>query len=458
MLDVRENSRAALKLLFILPEYRREPAGGIRTFYCNLLPALAATGCQVEVLVAHRDRFDAPSFTDVRGVKVEYLCSAIFEKHSRSVAASYMAGYPALGHFVPMGLAAYEQARAGEGYDLVELTDWPFYFLPWVCRGSRAPFTISLHSSMGQMRSFEALAGWEMEAQFIRLVEAAAFTAAPSVHTNSNLNAMYWEGIIHRKMDVLLPVIAGSMEQGAGSSEQLPSTRDSLRATSRKRGAVFARLQNWKGAELLCEALRLVPEVSVDWYGRPVAGAGGKGNYDEDLREKFPDIFGRQLLHRGEVGHEEAQQAMGMASFVCVPSLWDVFNLTVIEAMQQGSIVICSLQAGAEMLIEDGRNGFLFDPDSPASLAAVLRNVSCLGTTRREEIARAAKQTIEGCFERSALVAARTAYYTQAATNGPWGGGNAVLASVCNFPEAPPPKKRSLLVKVASALREGRSR
>jgi hypothetical protein len=148
---------------------------------------------------------------------------------------------------------------------------------------------------------------------------------------------------------------------------------------------------------------------------------------------------------------------MCITGFVCVPSLWDVFNLTVIEAMQQGAIVICSRQAGAEMLIEDGRNGFLFDPDSPASLAAVLRNVSSLGTTRREEIGRAAKQTIEGRFERSSLVSARTAYYKKAAANGPWGGGNAVLASVCNFPEAPPPKKRSFLVKVASALRGGRS-
>jgi predicted ferric reductase len=34
--------------------------------------------------------------------------------------------------------------------------------------------TISLHSSIGQMRAFEPLPGWEMETHFIRLLEAAA--------------------------------------------------------------------------------------------------------------------------------------------------------------------------------------------------------------------------------------------------------------------------------------------
>ena len=159
-----------MKILFILPEYHREQAGGIRTFYCNLLPALANAGCSVKVLLACRGTFDSPSYTDEAGVEVEYLRRDLFEKHSRNVAASYLAGPPTLGHYLPVGLAAYEQARGGEGFDLIELTDWPLYFLPWVCLGAKAPFTISLHSSIGQMRDFEPMPGWEMETHFIRLL------------------------------------------------------------------------------------------------------------------------------------------------------------------------------------------------------------------------------------------------------------------------------------------------
>lgn len=61
-----------MKLLFILPEYRLEPARGIRTFYANLLPALVQARCYVKALVAHRARFDVPSFTDENGLEVEY--------------------------------------------------------------------------------------------------------------------------------------------------------------------------------------------------------------------------------------------------------------------------------------------------------------------------------------------------------------------------------------------------
>jgi glycosyltransferase involved in cell wall biosynthesis len=474
-----------VKLLFILPEYRREPAGGIRTFYCHLLPALAAAGCQVEVLVVHRDRFDAPSFTDVGGVKVEYLRSAIFEKHSRSVAASFMAGYPTLGHFVPMGLAAYEQANEGDGYDLVELTDWPLYFLPWVCRGPLVPFTISLHSSIGQMRFFGRPPGGAMEDEFIRLIEAAAFTAAPSVHTNSNLNAKYWEGIIHRKVEVLLPLVRhnnvtgaewrmasegldvksgeravaggqrtefGGQQRAEGGDLKLEENEQKFTKNGRERGAIFARLQNWKGAELLCEALRLVPEVSVDWYGRSVAGSCGNGSYENELREKFPDVFCRQFLHRSEVGHEEALRAMRMAGFVCVPSLWDVFNLTVIEAMQQGQVVLCSEKAGAEMLIEEGVNGFLFDPSSAQSLASGLLKCQHLSEEERERIGRRAVATIQRHFAAATLVQQRLDYYRAAARTGSPGASHALLRPLLDFPSNPFVRPRTLKQKIASRL------
>ena len=35
----------------------------------------------------------------------------------------------------------------------------------------------------------------------------------------------------------------------------------------RLRGAVFARLQNWKGCEILAEALAECPDVEIHWYG-----------------------------------------------------------------------------------------------------------------------------------------------------------------------------------------------
>jgi len=475
-----------VKLLFILPEYHREQAGGIRTFYCNLLPALAKAGCSVKVLLACRGTFDSPSYTDEAGVEVEYLRGDLFEKHSRNVASSYLAGQPTLGHYLPVGLAAHEQSRGGEGFDLVELTDWPLYFLPWVCLGAKAPFTISLHSSIGQMRVFEPMPGWEMETHFIRLLEAAAFAAAPAVHTNSNLNARYWEGITNRKVEVLLPLVrqmnvasgecrvpSEKRRDAAVASEGLTvnsekrsnpqlTTCESLHATApsalpidsapRIRGAVFARLQNWKGAEVLCEALQLVPEVAVDWYGRSVPSGDGKRTYAEELQEKFPDFFGRQFVHHGVVSHDEALAAMRDADFVCVPSMWDVFNLTVIEAMAQGCVVICSIKAGAEMLIEDGKNGFLCDPEKPESLAIAMQKCAQMSAQEREMMARLARETISDRFNPSGLIAERLRYYRDAAQKGPFLASNPFLEGLLPISEIGNTKRRTLLQKGVGKL------
>ena len=477
-----------MRIIFILPEYRCESAGGIRSFYCNLLPALVGAGCRVRVLVAHRDGFDAPSFTDEGGVVVEYLRSDLFEKHSRNVAASYVKSYRTLGHFLPLGLAAYEQARAGEGYDLVELTDWPLFFLPWVCLGAKVPFTISLHSSIGQMWDFERHSGGEAETHFVRLLEAAAFSAAPSVHTNSKLNACYWERITNRKIEVLLPLMAKAKKslrpmavdglKVAGGSKNilcsatgidlpplaasyprlltppgvplLDSRPSSVDTRPPLPGAVFARLQNLKGAEVLCEALRLVPEVSVDWYGRSVPSAGGAGAYAEELMEKFPEVFGKQLLHRGEVTHQEVLTAMGSASFVCVPSLWDVFNLTVIEGMAQGSVVICSKLAGAEMLIEHGRNGFVFDPHDPATLADAMRQCYRLSDDERQRLGRLAIETIKTTFNSEELIRKRIDYYAGISKDFKGLSGDSFLRSLVDFPDAYLCKKRTLRQKLLS--------
>jgi glycosyltransferase involved in cell wall biosynthesis len=475
-----------MKLLFILPEYHREQAGGIRTFYCNLLPALAKAGCGVKVLLACRGTFDSPSYTDEAGVEVEYLRGNLFEKHSRNVAASYLAGQPTLGHYLPVGLAAHEQARGGEGFDLVELTDWPLYFLPWVCFGAKAPFTISLHSSIGQMRDFEPMPGWEMETHFIRLLEGAAFAAAPSVHTNSNLNARYWEGITNRKVEVLLPLVrqmnvasgecrvpSEKRRDAAVASEGLTvnsekrsnpqlTTCESLHATApsalpidsvpRLRGAVFARLQNLKGAEVLCEALRLVPEVAVDWYGRSVPSADGKRTYIEELQEKFPDVFGRQLVHHGVVSHDEALAAMRDSDFVCVPSLWDVFNLTVIEAMAQGCVVICSAKAGAEMLIEDGENGFLCDPSDANSLANAIRKVHVTEQSELDAMGKRAAETIQSRFNPIRLVEERIAYYQQISTEGASKLANPFLRSLLKLPYVAEVKRKNISQAIISRM------
>lgn len=431
-----------MKLLFILPEYHREPVGGIRTFYLNLLPALAQAGCQVKVLLARREFAGADPFIDDFGVEVEYVKAELLAEEDELFQASELAGRWLLGQFWPVANAAFQQVRGGAGYDLVELTDWPLIFLPWVAQLKAAiPYTISLHSSVGQMIEFEGKKVANLDYSLVRMYEALCFGAAPSLHSNSNLNARYWEKITNRKVDVLLPLMGNSGlttkntnvheredERGAWSLElgveenaergKLPATSHSLHATApaldsapRVRGAVFARLQNWKGCELLASALRELPDVEIHWYGADMGNTVEGRMWSESLARNFPKIFGQNFLYKGVVEPARVPDLMAESDFVCVPSLWDVFNLSAVEAMGLGCVALCSRQAGAEMLIEDGVSGFVFDPENPLDLIAKLQLVASLDPANKARIQAQARRVYHERLSPKNLALDRIAYY-----------------------------------------------
>ncbi len=464
----------SFRLLFVLPEYIREPVGGIRSFYVNLLPALVCDGCKIKVLVARREFAGRDAFVDEAGVEVEYVRAGLLEKHDQVYQESQFAGNWLMGQFVPVANAAFEQLRGGEGFDMVEVTDWPMLFVPWVAQQRpKVPFTISLHSSVGQMIEYEAKrASGRMDFALVRMFEALGFAAAQSLHANSNLNARYWEKITNRKVDVLLPLLnqkgittkdtngheiltaedMESTEEDAGlrlagqagaafsnpstsklardsenksltrsaiAPASLPATIYQLPATPRVRGAVFARLQNLKGCEILAEALAECPSIEVHWYGADMGNTADGGKWSESLARRYPKVFGQKFFYKGVVTPDRVPDLMAQADFVCVPSLWDVFNLSAVEAMESGKVVLCSRQAGAEMLIEDGVNGFLFEPDQPGDLAAKLKQILQTSPEERERIGCVAREIIRKQLNPDQIIEQRIAYYRSVADQEP---------------------------------------
>ena len=404
-----------MKLLFILPEYVREPVGGIRTFYCDLLPALARSGCLVKVLLARREFAGAESFTDEVGVEVEYVRADLLQKHDAIFQDSQFAGNWLLGQFMPVASAAFEQTSGGVGFDLVELTDWPLIFLPWVAQAEAfTPYTISLHSSVGQMVEYEPLGENRLDYTLVRLFEASGFAAAPSLHANSNLNARYWERITNRKVDVLLPYLANRTFTRDGRSVFSELERVS---SAKPRGAVFARFQNLKGAWILASALMEVPNVEVHWYGADMFNLEKGCLWSESLKGDYPNLMGDKLIYHKPLRPDDVQEHMAKADFVCVPSLWDVFNLSAIEAMSQGCVVICSQQAGAEMLIENEVNGFTFDAQKPSDLADKIRQAISLTSSEKSKMGNAARLTIQDRLNPKTILEERLRYYKQTADN-----------------------------------------
>lgn len=131
----------------------------------------------------------------------------------------------------------------------------------------------------------------------------------------------------------------------------------------------------------------------------------------EILGRDYPEVVGSSLIFEKAVPHDQIQDKIASAAFLCVPSCWDVFNLTVIEAMAIGTPVICSVGAGASMLIEHGKNGFLFNPEKPTELISAIRSVLQLSKIERNQLVENAFATISDYLNPERLLAARIDYY-----------------------------------------------
>ena len=193
------------------------------------------------------------------------------------------------------------------------------------------------------------------------------------------------------------PVSESPIRSSDAPTSSLPATSHPLLATASQvpKGLVVGRLQNWKGAELLCQAMRLAPEIEIEWVGGDTDWGSTGLKASEYLAANYPDVFSKKLHWIGRLERDQVAQKMKVAGFLVVPSVWDVFNLTVAEGMEVGLPVICSRAAGAEMLIENGRSGFLFDPAKPEELPDSLKLVAGMLEAERVEIGFSAQEAVK---------------------------------------------------------------
>jgi len=386
-----------MKLLFVLSEYLPEFGGGIISYYSAILPFLVANGHSVDVLVVSMQSLDKPEIS-IDGVRITYLKSLFFDRYRDSF-ERFRTGYPSFSAFLPLAWAAYEQANHGEGYDLVETTDFPLFFAPWVVSTDSPPVIVSLHGSCGQLDWYGSPDLNSLDGDFLRFVERVAISCAPGVYANSLENARFWESATRRSIPIL------PLAQSGKNHSAFRKIENSIH------GIVVGRFQKWKGSHVICEALNQMPGEIIRWIGSDVVDALTGIPHSESLKKLFPGILNTKLVLEGSMSRDDVLRQIAAAPYLCVPSEWDVFNITVVEAMNLGTPVICSCRAGASMLIENGKNGFLFNPEMPDELAACISAVRGLSSQGRDKIVRNAIQTIEAQLDPDRLIAERVAFY-----------------------------------------------
>lgn len=383
-----------MRALIVTPEYSGH-GGGIATYYRLLAPPLAKAGCEVTVIEGSGfHSYDSPAVETRDGVVIHRLEASRVARFVEQF--QHLEATPLLRRMMAGAWAAWEQAGTLGPFDVVESTDFALMAAPPVLDW-RAPVVTQMHGSFGQISVRDPLEDAALDGGLALAIESATAALAEERQTSSRSNVAYWQAQTSRPVARLLPA--------------WKPPKPHADTTISSRIAVFGRIQQWKGPHIVCEALRLMKSApEIDWYGRDVPHAGHTSTSGW-LSHVYPEIWGAKIKAHQPVPPNAVQDLQSSALLNLVPSTWDVFNFTAVEAMASGRPVVCSNAAGASELIEDGVTGFVYDGASPAALAQALERALSLGPERLYEIGRAARDVVSRVLDPDAIARERLAAY-----------------------------------------------
>ncbi len=346
------------------------PCGGIAVWTHALAGALAAEGHEVTVVTRAKSTDPCAGFelADAGGVWVHRVADRPARRSGRPSGSS--AGLPA-SVANPALAAAEEVARIAprRQFDLVMGPLWALE--PAALVGGPWPVAVSLHTACAQMTGFKP--EWSEDyrrAHVDRVVagERRLLAHAPHVLANSRAAArdiaaaLELPDLLHRA--VVIP-------------HGLPDLARGVRPAGRDGGVevlFVGRQERRKGVDVLLDAapilLQAAPDARLTLVGEEVTG-------EEPWQEAFLQRhLGAPWLTRvrfeGALPREALLAHYAACDVVVVPSRYESFGLTALEAMIFAKPCVASDAGGLCEVVAGEETGLLVPPNDPAALAAAL--------------------------------------------------------------------------------------
>jgi glycosyltransferase involved in cell wall biosynthesis len=129
--------------------------------------------------------------------------------------------------------------------------------------------------------------------------------------------------------------------------------------------AGIGRLQRMKGFDLLIDAYAasgVAPDI-----GLVIGGAGPEA---DALRRRAEELgVGRDVVLPGRLSRGQVATVLDRAALVVVPSRFEAFGLTALEAWRAGAPLVATTRGGMREFVREGVDGLIVDPESTPSLA-----------------------------------------------------------------------------------------
>ena len=447
-----------MKHLIVCREYPPAPSGGIGTYVDHLADLLAGAGETVHVIGqlwsgAERPLEERPGGRGGRLVihRLPYLDwerdGARLDPDDPTLTGLFRSDFPPRAFAWQAALLA-ERLVESEGIDLIEAQEyeaplWFFQLRRALGMGPRRqpPCIVHLHSPTEPIAVHNE---WDLSrpdvAAALRL-EEETIRAADALLCPSRFLA--------RQAEERYGLPAGSVRVihlplgGGRPIERSPEAW--------KRGPVcyVGRLERRKGVLEWIDAAVAVaredPEVRFDFVGPNVLGLAWISGEDLVERRIPPEVRDR-FVFRGGRPRSELPRVLGEARIAVVPSRWENFPNTCVEAMVSGLPVLATRQGGMAELIEEGASGWLADTADPEALASTLRRALAAPPERLREMGRQATAAVARACDNGIILAEHLAFRAEVRTRG------------ASRSLVPPPGDRRALKRLAQGRLPGAQR
>ena len=152
-----------------------------------------------------------------------------------------------------------------------------------------------------------------------------------------------------------------------------------------------ARYTQQKNVLTYLKAVRMVKDMGLnvhfDWYGDKKHNA----TYFADIEKEYKqlDVADYLTLHDP---NQKIEEEYRKADVFCLPSLYEGYPNVVAEAMSCGLPILCSNVYENPYIVEEGVNGFLFDPQHVDDIVDAIRRMVALTPEQRRDMGKRNRQ------------------------------------------------------------------
>jgi len=370
-----------MHIAYVCPRYPAgDSANGVSTYTDEMAKELVRQGHRVTVLCLQTPPGKkAGGQEEVCGVRVRWVrpggvCPRVVRSVRYRVMDVLAPGYLPYRDMAVGLRRAVREAHAEHRIDVVQCPEWAG--LAWWLLPVGIPLVVHLHCPNSVSWPANG-APWSRKLRTMVRLERRCLKHAPALIAPSRSIVAKTEEILNLKLahTCIIPNPVGVL-----------ALRGSVRGTPCWDELLFVGRQDLlKGFDILIRAFQLVADIPRYRGVRlKVIGPGG-GMLSDGKHRESGETFVRRVVRNsavasridmvGPLPHGEVEEMRKRKRITIVPSRFENFANTVVEAMAAGCPVVVSSAGGSTEIIENGRNGLVFETGDPRDLAARIRQL-----------------------------------------------------------------------------------